>query len=53
MMNLVGHVVMVIANIVPILSIVGVFTNHVWKGAIHTFNVTGTQAEYIETKARY
>jgi 5-methylcytosine-specific restriction endonuclease McrA len=21
--------------------------------AIHTFNVTGTQAEYIETKARY
>lgn len=43
MMNLLGHVVMVIANIVPILSTVGVFTNHVWKGArlmrgVHTID---------------
>lgn len=55
MMNLVGHVVMVIANIVPILSIVGVFTNHVRKGVIRLMRGVHTidKQKFYEAYEKY
>lgn len=55
MMNLLGHVVMVIANIVPILSTVGVFTNHVWKGAIRLMRGVHTidKQKFYEAYEKY